>query len=70
MTEEWTTAPISEKSGAPPQATGIRVIDCGDPRCKSAHIVLLTADDKGLAQATISKEMALNMLTVILRKGG
>lgn len=54
---------------APPSADSIKIIDCGDPTCKCAHILLM--DDKndiGLAQAIVNLDMVRDMLWTILRK--
>lgn len=51
-----------------PQADSITIHDCGDPTCKSAHILLLDKDDNAIAQATVNIRMIEGMLAIILRK--
>lgn len=69
----WQTAnrndPHSPADDIPPNATHLVVSDCGSPICRCAHIVLVDGhNDIGLAQATISLPIVLDMLKVILNK--
>ena len=51
-----------------PIADSIKVYDCGESKCISAHLLLVDADGKGIGQATISYEAAIQMLAIIYNR--
>lgn len=56
---------------AAPSATSITIVDCGDPKCDAAHVLLMDEEkDLALAQATVNFDMALSIMRIILKKRG
>jgi hypothetical protein len=51
-----------------PVAHSMTVVDCGDPDCEAAHILLLDENGNPMAQATVGLKLIAKMYIIATQK--